>query len=117
MSHFFRSAVVGLLVSLGAVADESSQLKCDIGPITKIYGASKWLVYSCDDNRSLVIVSTPDSVAAPFIFMLHPEASGYHIHGEGTGKKEATDAALKELNALTDRDFLALVAETKGHVR
>jgi hypothetical protein len=64
VSCFRRSAVVGLLVSLGAVADESSPLKCNIGPITKIYGASKWLVYSCDDNRSLVIVSTPDSVAA-----------------------------------------------------
>jgi predicted negative regulator of RcsB-dependent stress response len=28
-----------------------------------------------------------------------------------------TDAALKELNALKDRDFVALVAETKGNVR
>jgi hypothetical protein len=117
VSYFRRLAVVGLLVSFAAVADESGQLKCDVGPITKTYGASKWLVYSCDDNRSLVIVSTPDSVAAPFIFMLHPEASGYQIHGEGTGKKEATDAALKELNALKDRDFVALVAETKTNVR
>jgi len=99
------------------VADESSQLKCDIGPITKTYGAAKWLVYSCDDNRSLVIVSTPGNPAAPFIFMLHPAANGYQLHGEGTGSKDASAAALKELNALTEHDIVALVLETKQTVK
>jgi hypothetical protein len=113
----FRPAFFAMLVSFAAAADEPAQLKCDVGPITKTYGASKWLVYSCDDNRSLVIVSTPDSRAAPFIFTLHPSANGYQLHGEGTGQKEATDAALKELHALTERAILTLIAETGRNVK
>lgn len=110
----FRQALVAILVSFAAVADESPQLKCDVGPVTRVYGGSNWLVYSCDDNQSLVFVSAPDSKAAPFIFMLHPSAKGYQLHGEGTGNKQVTDAALKELKALTEREVVALVAETKS---
>lgn len=110
----FRLALVAIFMSFVAAADEPPQLKCDVGPVAKTYGASKWLVYSCDDNRSLVIVSAPNSKAAPFIFMLHPSTNGYKLHGEGTGNKEATDAALKELNALTEREVVALVAETRS---
>ena len=110
----FRQALVAILVSFAAVADESPQLKCDVGPVTRVYGGSNWLVYSFDDNQSLVFVSAPDSKAAPFIFMLHPSAKGYQLHGEGTGNKQVTDAALKELKALTEREVVALVAETKS---
>jgi len=48
------------------------------------------------------------------IFMLHPSAKGYQLHGEGTGNKQVTDAASQELQALTDRQVVALVAETRS---
>lgn len=45
-------------------------LNCDIGPGTKTFGKSSWLVYSCTDNKSLVMVSAPGSPAVPFYFFL-----------------------------------------------
>jgi hypothetical protein len=71
-----------------------------------------WLLYSCDDGKSLVVVSAPGSPAAPFYFMLWAQGAGYHLSGEGTGSKALTDAALKELKALSDKDIAGLVAQT-----
>jgi len=93
----------------------SSALECKIGPITKTYGGTKWLVYSCSDTHTLVVVSAPDSPASPFYFLLAPENDGYRLHGEGTGNKSATDAAYKELSALSEGDVVSLIAETKKH--
>jgi len=49
-----------------------------------------------------------------FYFIFHRDAGGYHLDGEGTGDKKFTDAAYKDLSALTDSDIAALSAET-GH--
>jgi hypothetical protein len=35
------------------------------------------------------------------------------LHGEGTGSKEVTDAAYKELSALTASQIAALVAQSQ----
>ena len=81
--------------------------------MTKTYGGTKWLVYSCDDNRTVVIVAAPGSPAMPFYFMFYPTKDGYHLYGEGTGNKDATDAAEHDLSALSEPDITALIAETK----
>ena len=91
----------------------SPALQCEIGPVTKIYGGAKWLAYSCNDDRSVVVVSAPDNPAAPFYFLFSPGSDGYRLHGEGTGNKSATDAAYKELSILSERDIANLIAETK----
>ena len=96
-------------------AAPAPSLKCDIGPVTKVYGASQWLVYSCDDSRTVVVVSAPGSPAFPFYFTLSPTASGYRLSGEGTGKKEATAAALNELSKLSGREIASLIEQTKPH--
>jgi hypothetical protein len=49
----------------------------------------------------------------PFYFMLRRDGAIYHIFGEGTGSKETTDAAYKELAALDVHEIEALVAETE----
>jgi hypothetical protein len=82
------------------------------GPITKVFGSVQWLLYSCDDGKSLVVVSAPGSAAAPFYFMFSPEGRGYHLRGEGTGPKMLTDAALKELQDLSDKDIAGFVGQT-----
>lgn len=97
------------------VGPKQQQLECKIGPVTKLYGGTTWLVYSCDDDRSIVIVSAPGSRAAPFYFSYFLEAGGYHLSGEGTGDRAATDMAYKELVALTAKDIALLIAETKRH--
>jgi hypothetical protein len=50
-----------------------------------------------------------------FYFVIHPSDKGYLIEGEGTGSKDATDAALAELKALTESDIAALIEQTKRH--
>ena len=90
----------------------AAPLQCEIGPITKVFGSVPWLLYSCDDGRSLVVVSAPGSPAAPFYFMFSLEGGNYRLRGEGSGSKVLTDAALEELRVLREKDIGGLVAQT-----
>jgi hypothetical protein len=76
------------LVLAVPILGTAAPLQCDIGPITKVFGS------------------------VPFYFMFSPEGRGYHLRGEGTGSKDLTDAALKELQALSDKDIVGLVGQT-----
>ena len=91
------------------------QLKCDAGPITKMYGGNAWLVYGCNDGRSINLVSAPGSEASPFVFIFHWENGEYRLAGAGTGSKVATDAALNDLAKLSQSDVESLLAETARH--
>jgi len=53
------------LVSMGASGDP---LQCDVGPINKTYGAAPWLVYSCRDGKSVVIVKCAWKSGYAFLF-------------------------------------------------
>ena len=99
------------LVLMGASGDP---LQCDVGPINKTYGAAPWLVYSCRDGKSVVIVSAPGSPAMPFYFMFAAEGASYRLVGAGTGSKEVTDRVLVELKALRNEDIVALVRQTQA---
>lgn len=115
----FMAAIFLAIASLSkpAVSQEPKAnqiaLKCDVGPVNKEYGKTQWLVYSCNDQRSVVFVSAPGNPAMPFYFMLSPSNSGYQLRGEGTGRKEATAAAFGAIQALSDKDIAILIAETK----
>ena len=50
-------------------SESSPKLNCFAGPLEKTFGDTKWLVYACDDSRSLAIVSAPGSPAMPFYFI------------------------------------------------
>jgi hypothetical protein len=88
--------------------------KCTQGPVDKSYGGTKWLVYGCDDNQSLVIVAAPDNPAAPFYFTFSPAAGHYRLHGEGVGQRDTTTAAFSDLKSLAKPDIEALLAEAKA---
>jgi len=107
------------LTSAATIGEEAIStprpLTCDTGPVEKTYGKTRWLVYSCDDHRTVVIVSAPGNPATPFYFMFSPHENGYRLSGEGTGRKDATDAAFDELKALSERDIAALIEQTKTH--
>lgn len=92
---------------------EPTDLVCDIGPITRAFGDSQWLVYSCTDKRTVIVVSAPGNAAAPFYFVLYPSETGYQLGGEGTGNQELTAAAFKELQALSATDIETLIQETR----
>ena len=105
------------LLPVPAVSEESasrpSPVKCDIGPVDKTYGKTRWLVYSCDDHRTVLVVSAPGNPAMPFLFTFYPNENGYRLHGEGTGRKEATSAAFEELKALSEEDIALLIEQTR----
>jgi hypothetical protein len=100
------------LAALPLVANAGSPLQCDVGPVTKVFGSVPWLVYSCNDASSVVLVSAPSSPAMPFYFIFTLEGGAYRLRGEGTGSKAVTDASLKELQALSAADILSLRRET-----
>ena len=92
----------------------SPKINCHTGPVNKTYGKTEWFVYSCSDERTVVLVSAPGNPAMPFVFMFHPRENGYQLHGEGAGKKEATAATFSELKELTQQDIKTLIDHTKN---
>jgi hypothetical protein len=106
--------IVGTLpFARGAHAVDAPTLKCDVGPVTKQYGSTAWLVYSCDDKGSLAIVTAPGNPAMPFYFFYLHSDKGYDLHGEGTGDKRLTDAAFNDLKSLTEDQIASLLIETQ----
>ena len=111
--------VISLLAALpipaiGAeAAPKPEPMKCNTGPVTRTYGKTQWLVYSCDDVRSVVIVSGPGNPATPFYFMFSPQDGKYRLYGEGTGRKDVTKAAFDELKTLSEGDVEALISESR----
>jgi hypothetical protein len=96
-----------------AVAEDEDSFRCDIGPVTKTYGQGQWLVYSCNDDKTLLIVSAPGNPATPYYFTLLPTDAGHRLFGEGTGKKEATATAFDQLKSLSEEDIANVIKETK----
>src|SRR5688500_6296740 len=85
-----------------AEAERPPDLNCEIGPLHNTYGQTAWLVYACNDSRSIVIVSDKGNPALPFYFILYVKPDGdMQLHGEGTGKKSATQAAFDEIKKLS----------------
>jgi hypothetical protein len=116
----FLVVAAGLLVMGPSTVDAQSagkaprNLNCYTGPARRAFGGADWLVYSCDDARSMVVISTEKNPANPFYFVLASESAGYRIDGEGTGNKQTSDAAGYELAHMTAADFANLLAETKS---
>lgn len=109
-----------VIVSVPARGDETvprAPLKCAVGPIEKTYGKTQWLVYSCDDARSVVIVAAPLSPARPFVFRFLAQQNGYLLQSKGTGDKDYTTAAFGELKVMSMEDIEALVKLTKTSAR
>ena len=100
------------LAALPLLGNAAQPLQCDVGPVMKVFGSVPWLVYSCNDASSLVVVSAPGSPASPFYFTFSLEGTAYRLRGEGTGSKTATDAALKDLQVLSAADIQGLRRET-----
>jgi len=60
------SSILYLCTLLFSETPFAETLKCDIGPLNKSYGGTPWLVYSCNDEQTLVFVSERGSPASPF---------------------------------------------------
>ena len=100
------------LYSASALATEPPPLSCEMGPLTKSFGRTNWLVYACDDGHSLVVVSGEGNPAIPFYFIFAWKDGAYQLYGEGTGDKKVTQAAFDELSKLDKAGIEDLREET-----
>jgi hypothetical protein len=106
-----RFIVLTAVLACLTTSSSAANLNCKAGPLTKTFGGTQWSVYGCDDNASLVIITAPGNPAMPFYFLFTKSGDRYHVEGEGTGSKTLTDAAYKDLSALTDADIAAMSAQ------
>jgi hypothetical protein len=106
---------LGLPSAVSSAVSSSSERSCTLGPVTKHYGGSAWLVYGCDDGKSVVLVFAPGSAAFPFVFIIANGPKGMDIRGEGDGKNQSAQAAFKELSALALADIASLYKEASTH--
>jgi len=109
-------AVVVSLIGLVSAASwaEPPALNCDQGPAHKVFGGTPWLVYGCNDKRSVVAVTAEGSPAMPFYFMFTYGNDTYRLYGEGTGSKARTDEAYGELSKFTKSEIERLYAEASS---
>ena len=100
--------------STSAEAERPPELNCEVGPLHKTYGQTAWLVYACNDSRSVLIVSDNGNPSIPFYFILYVKPDGeMKLHGEGTGNEAATKVAFDEIKTLTRLDVAGLVEQAR----
>jgi hypothetical protein len=92
-------------------------MKCETGPVNRTFGGTEWIVYSCSDQTSMVVISVRGNPASPFYFFLKPTGSGYIIRGEGNGDEQASTAAGDAIAKMTPAELGALLAATKSATR
>lgn len=118
--RFLTILLLGIFASASWASVPSEEerppdLNCEVGPLQKTYGQTAWLVYACNDSRSVVIASDKGNPALPFYFILYVKPDGdMHVYGEGTGKKSATQAAFDEIKLLTQTDVAELVKQAQA---
>lgn len=98
------------LSASAAVAD----LQCKTGPVTRTFGKVAWLVYSCDDRKSLVLISAPGNPAMPAFFVMNPVGESYDIRNKGSGNQTISTAAYRDLKNLSSTEIAELIAATKA---
>src|SRR5579872_4887956 len=94
-------ALLAAMVFDPQLALAAKPMECHVGPVSATYGGTPWSVYSCGDDTSLLFVADTGSPAAPFYFVIYLKDGRYQYDGEGTGSKQATDAAYLDLLKLT----------------
>ena len=117
------SVALTILLAMGMAAGDPVEtpspgskpapMKCETGPVKRTFGGTEWIVYSCEDKTSMVVLSAKGNPAMPFFFFLRFQDGGYRIRGEGNGDKKATDAAFQELAGMTPAAFAELLEATK----
>jgi hypothetical protein len=112
MRLYVLSVAVAVCLPLHAFG-QSAPADCTTGPVTKSFGGSKWLVSSCSDGRTVILMAMNDSPAFPCFIVIAPTPEGYKVDGRGKGDRQATEAAMTELGALSVPDIQAMIAETK----
>ena len=100
-----------LAALLALAAAQAEPIKCKAGPIDQSFGGTEWLVYACDDGRSVLTRAKDGNPAAPFYFILAATEKGHELYGEGTGDQAASDAAYADLQKLDEAAIAEIYAK------
>jgi hypothetical protein len=117
MTNRFRLNLLVLVGFCSVLAQRPSKavepppLNCVAGPLKQSFGHTSWDVYGCDDGHSVVVITAAGNPAMPFYFFFVWGPKGFDLHGEGTGDKTITDAAFKDLQALSEKQIVELFEE------
>ena len=113
----FLTALSATTFCAGGQAASDPVNACETGPLIKQYGGTEWYVYSCSDDRSLVVVASPNNPAAkPFAFIVSEEKGAEQLNGSGE-RKGTVEATFNELKALKSEHIAALAADAKKQMR
>ena len=111
---------IGLFLLLAPASAGSHQeapppqpVRCENRADHETFGATEWIIYSCDDEVSLVVISAQGNPASPFVFHLRRGPQSYQVVGEGNGDEGAGDAAGADLAELSSAEIAALLADIK----
>jgi len=102
-----------LAFSIVGADAQQVQLNCNAGPVEQTFGGTPWVVYGCDDGRSIVVATRADNPANPFVFVVAWEPHGYRVHGEGNGDRTASASAFDELSAMNQEQITALYSSAQ----
>lgn len=93
---------------------KSAAMQCFFGPVSKKFAGAPWLVYACDDGKSLVVVTSQHNPASPFYFLISPNGGALNIHGEGNGSKTTSDAAGDDIRKMSVGQVAELWVQAKA---
>lgn len=104
---FFKYCL--LLLVLFPVFSYSDPMECNVGPIEKEFGGTKWVVYACSGQESMLVVSAPGNPAMPFFFSVFLEGGEYIVTGEGNGDRASSYLAYDAISKLTKEQIRAIL--------
>jgi hypothetical protein len=83
-------------------------MQCSYGPVAKTLAGAPWLVFACDDGKSLVVVTDQHNPPSPFYFLVSLHGDVVNINGEGNGSKVTSDAASDQLGKMSAAEVAEL---------
>ncbi|TBR36227.1 MULTISPECIES: hypothetical protein [Dyella] len=116
MKAMIASLALALVsAALPVYAQQAEQpMTCKTGPVAQEFGGTHWVVYSCSDNQTVIIVAPPENPAAPQFFTVRPDGKGVLASGEGSGKQEYSSKAFADVVKLKATDLANLVERTRA---
>jgi len=111
MIKIFFLAVISVF-SMCSHAEEP--LQCNNGPVTKFIGDGDWAIFSCSDNKTVVLYTKQGNPAAEFYFMFYIKNGRYELYGEGTGDRKRTEKVRDILITYSAAQINNLILQTRN---
>lgn len=103
---------IAICLALPAGA-QTAPMDCTVGPVIKTFGGLEISGQQLLRRAHGGSHGHERQSAFPCFIKIEPLTEGYNINGRGKGDKQATNAAMNELAALSVADIEGMIDETK----